>query len=188
MLLHIHSESLLGCVFTLTKGVVEENRSQSEDPLLANVCLDNIDYCWSSYGSSRPAHIAVPCLLKQIPPSLELLHGNLRDHEKNIVCLALLVTLIINYLLTITSFWTSSSLNWGCQGFRAGQNTTMCFGSMINWQLDENSTWLRFISTVANTSVIVQSSEFRVDRGTISLSLCLLLTLYFECCGNFLYC
>lgn len=171
MLLHVHGENLLGCVFTLTKGAVEENRSQSEAPLLANVCLDIIDHCWSSYGSSWPAHTAVPCLLKQIPASLRPLPGNLGDHVRKTVCLALLTAAIINCLLTITSFWTSSSLNWACQGFRAGQNATACFGSMNSWQLDENCAWVRFISTVANMPAIAQSSKFSIDGGTLSLSL-----------------
>lgn len=167
MLLHVHGKNLLGCVFTLTKGAVKENRSQSEAPLLANVCLDIIDHCWSSYGSSWPAHTAVPCLLKWIPASLKPLPGNLGDYVRKTVCFAE----GINCLLTTTSFWTSSSLNWACQGFRAGQNVTACFGSMNSWQLDENCAWVRFISAVANTPAIVQSLEFRVDGGTLSLSL-----------------
>lgn len=171
MLLHVHGENLLGCVFTLTKGTVKENRSQSEAPLLANVCLGIIDHCWSSYGSSWPAHTAIPCLLKQIPASLKTLPWNLGDHVQNPVCLALLTAAIINCLLTITSFWTSSSLNWGCQGFWAGQNATVCFGSMNSWQLDEDCAWVRFISAVANMPAIVQNSEFRVDGGMLSLSL-----------------
>lgn len=175
MLLHVHGENLLGCVFTLTKGAVKENRSQSEAPLLANVCLDVIDHCWSSYGSPWPAHTAVPCLLnllKQIPASLRPLPGNLGDHVRKTACLALLRAAIINCLLTITLFWTSSSLIRGCQGFRAGQNATACFGSMNSWQLDGNCAWVRLISAVANMpAAIAQSSEFSVDGGTLSFSL-----------------
>lgn len=54
MLLHVYCGNLLGYVLTLTEGAVEGNRSQSEESLLANVCLDNIDHCQSSYGSSWP--------------------------------------------------------------------------------------------------------------------------------------
>lgn len=54
MLLHVYCGNLLGYVLTLTKGAVEGKRSQSEESLLANISLDNIDHRQSSYGSSWP--------------------------------------------------------------------------------------------------------------------------------------
>lgn len=172
MLLHVRCETLLGCVFTLTKGAVEEGRSQSDDPLLTIVHLDNTDHCWSSYGSSQPAHKAVSSMLAKTNSSV----CETPPRELGRWC----GECCVPYTAHDTDYQLSAYNNI----IPDIQLIKLRMSRLLNWSKYHSVLWIpevlaiRWEPGMADVHICYSkhachSAKFRVDRGAFSLPPCL---------------